>query len=145
MKFTESNIVKLRPPARKADHWQPDEALPGFGVRFRNGGVGVYGVRYSIAGRDRRLSYHPVAKVTLADARAWAKHQFALVAGSWSLDLETSSITCSGGFVFNFSGGIPSVLFVESALCQISIIPSFRISPPMWFPRFRFYFGFMFV
>ena len=28
---------------------------------------------------------------------------------------------------------------------SISIIPSFRIFPPVWFPRFRFYFGFMFV
>jgi integrase len=80
MKFTETNVTKLRPPPGKADHWIPDDNTPGFGIRFRNGGEGVYGIRYGIAGRDRRLSYGPVSKIKLADAKIWAKKQFASIA-----------------------------------------------------------------
>jgi len=80
MKFTETNVSKIKPPPGKADHWEPDDATPGFGIRFRNGGDGVYGIRYGIAGRDRRLSYEKVSKVKLPDARAWAKKQFAAIA-----------------------------------------------------------------
>jgi integrase len=80
MKFTQANVTKIRSPSAKPDHWEPDDLTPGFGIRFRNGGDGVYGIRYGIAGRDRRLSYEKVSKVTLADARAWAKRQHASVA-----------------------------------------------------------------
>jgi integrase len=80
MKFTESNVTKLKCPPGKADHWIPDANTPGFGIRFRNGGDGVYGIRYGIAGRDRRLSYNKVSKVKLADAKVWAKKQFASIA-----------------------------------------------------------------
>jgi integrase len=80
MKFTETNVTKLKPPPGKVDHWIPDDKTPGFGIRFRNGGEGVYGIRYGIAGRDRRLSYDKVSKVKLADAKVWAKKQFASIA-----------------------------------------------------------------
>ncbi|WFU37601.1 site-specific integrase [Bradyrhizobium sp. CB82] len=76
MKFTETNVKKIKPPAAKADHWEPDDKTPGFGIRFRNGGAGIYGIRYGIGGRDRRLAFQPVSKVKLADARAWARRQF---------------------------------------------------------------------
>jgi integrase len=80
VKFTQSNVTALEPPPGKADHWIPDNSTPGFGIRFRNGGEGAYGIRYSIAGRDRRLSYEKISKVTLADARSWAKRQHAAIA-----------------------------------------------------------------
>jgi integrase len=80
MKFTQANVIRIKPPSGKADHWEPDEATPGFGIRFRNNGPGVFGVRYSIGGRDRRLSLDRVSRITLADARAWARKQFLAVA-----------------------------------------------------------------
>jgi integrase len=80
MKFTQGNVTKIKPPQGKADHWESDDTMPGFGVRFRNGGDGVYGVRYSLAGRDRRLSFDKVSRVTLADAKIWAREQFTAVA-----------------------------------------------------------------
>jgi integrase len=80
LKFTQSNVRKITPPADKADHWVPDDGLDGFGLRFRNGGEGIYGIRYGFGGRDRRLAYNKVSRVTLADAQAWAKAQFASIA-----------------------------------------------------------------
>jgi integrase len=88
MKFTEGNVIELKAPAGKADHWEPDDSLPGFGIRFRAGEPGVYGIRYGFAGRDRRLAYQRVGKVKLADARTWAKQQFATVAGGTDPGIE---------------------------------------------------------
>jgi integrase len=79
LKFTQSSVRALRPPACKADYFVQDDSLAGFGVRFRGGGAGVYAIRYSLAGQDRRLSYQRVDRVTLADARTWARRQFAAV------------------------------------------------------------------
>jgi integrase len=73
-------VTKIKPPAGKADHWEPDETMDGFGIRFRDGGDGTYGIRYSLAGRDRRLSLGKVSRVSLADARIWAREQFTAVA-----------------------------------------------------------------
>lgn len=36
MKFTQSNVHSLRPPAGRTDHTEWDEALPKFCIRFRN-------------------------------------------------------------------------------------------------------------
>jgi integrase len=80
MKFTQTNVTTLKPPPGKKDHWEPDEGLPGFGIRFRNGGAGIYGLRYSFAGRDRRLAFKAVNKVKLTDAKTWAMDQHATIA-----------------------------------------------------------------
>ena len=80
MKFTQTNVARFRPPAGTPDHWEPDDALPGFGMRFRNGGLGVYAIRYNIGSKEGRLSLGQVAKVTLNEARAAAKRQFAAIA-----------------------------------------------------------------
>jgi integrase len=80
MRFTQSNVTSFKPPAGKADHWEPDDALPGFGLRFRNGSAGVYAIRYSIADKDRRLSLGKLSKITLDAARTAARKQFAMLA-----------------------------------------------------------------
>jgi integrase len=80
MKFTEASVAKFKPPAGSTDYWVADDSLPGFGIRYRGGRAGVYGVRYSLGGQDRRLSYGPVSKIKLTDARLWARKQFTAVA-----------------------------------------------------------------
>ena len=54
--------------------------MPGFGIRFRNGGPGVFFIKYKLGGKHGRLSLGKVSKVTLADAQATAKRHFAMIA-----------------------------------------------------------------
>ena len=80
MRFTQARVNGLKPPAGKADHDEIDEAMPGFGIRFRNGGSGTYFIQYRIGGKDGRLSLGKVTKITLGDAQAAAKRHFAVIA-----------------------------------------------------------------
>lgn len=80
MIFTQAKVGKLRAPAGKSDHIEWDEGMPGFGVRFRNGGAGTYLIQYSINGRQGRMGLGSVIKVTLQDAKTEAQQQFALIA-----------------------------------------------------------------
>ena len=77
MKFTQSRVNSFQPPAGKTDHDEIDEAMPGFGVRFRNGGTGAYFIKYKIGDKHGRLSLGKVGKVSLADAQAAARRHFA--------------------------------------------------------------------
>jgi len=79
MRFTQANVNNFEPPEGKADHWEPDEALEGFGIRYRNGN-GVYGIRYYIGKKDGRLSLGKITQVKLDAARDAARKQFALLA-----------------------------------------------------------------
>lgn len=79
MRFTQVRCNKFRPPEGKVDHVEFDDDMPGFGMRFRNGGGGAYFVQYKIGNKHGRLSLGKVNKVTLEDARKEAKKQFALV------------------------------------------------------------------
>ena len=88
MKFTQSRVNALRPPAGKADYEEIDEGMPGFGIRYRNGGAGVYFVKYKIGGKHGRLSLGAVGKITLADAQAAARRHFAMVADKISPSTE---------------------------------------------------------
>jgi integrase len=80
MRFTQTNVNSLKPPAGKSDHDEIDDAMPGFGIRFRNGGSGTYFIKYKIGSKHGRLSLGKVTKVTLAAAQAAAKKQFAAIA-----------------------------------------------------------------
>lgn len=79
MKFTQTNVNKL-PAPKGGDVTIWDEALPGFGIRFRNGGAGTYIIRYRLNGKQQRLPLGAVAQVTLEDAQIEAKQLFAKVA-----------------------------------------------------------------
>jgi Arm DNA-binding domain len=85
MKFTQAKINAFRPPPGKREHEEIDDAMPGFGARWRaNGassyGEGVYFVKFKIGRKHGRLSLGKVSKVTLADAQADARTHFAMVA-----------------------------------------------------------------
>jgi integrase len=72
-KWTEENVLNLSAPAGK-DVWIADPIIQGHGIRFRQG-VGTYGLRFSMDGKDRRLSYGRLGSVTLASSRAWAQER----------------------------------------------------------------------
>jgi integrase len=80
VRFTQTSVNSFKPPAGKVDHDEIDEAMPGFGIRFRNGGSGTYFIKYKIGDKHGRLSLGKVNKVTLESARAAAKKQFAAIA-----------------------------------------------------------------
>lgn len=80
MKFTQNNVTKIRPPAGKADHWEPNNGLPGHWIRFRNGGEGTYWIRYSLSGEDYKLPLGRVSQVKLATAQNEARRHFAAIA-----------------------------------------------------------------
>ena len=88
MRFTQSRVNALRPPAGKADYEEIDEAMPGFGIRFRNGGSGTYFIKYRLGGKDGRLSLGKVSKITLADAQAAARRHFAVLADKIDPSIE---------------------------------------------------------
>lgn len=80
MRFTQARVNAMKPPAGKADHEEIDDAMPGFGIRFRNGGSGTYFIKYRLGRKDGRLSLGKVAKITLGDAQSAAKRHFAVIA-----------------------------------------------------------------
>jgi integrase len=80
MKFTQENVTKIRPPAGKADHWEPDEGLKGFCIRFQKGGPGSYFIRYSFNGKPRRLPLGRIDQIKLEDAKTKARKAFGQIA-----------------------------------------------------------------
>src|SRR5882672_2667919 len=80
MKFTQSNVRALKCPEEKSDYTEWDENMAGFGIRFRNGGAGVFIILYSLRGRQQRLAIGRVSQLNLVDAQNEAKQKFAMVA-----------------------------------------------------------------
>ena len=80
MKLTQNVVEKLTPPAGKADHIEWDAALPGFGLRLRDGGSRTYVAQYKIGSKTRRLTLGSTKKLTVVQARKEAKKQLAKVA-----------------------------------------------------------------
>lgn len=63
MKFTAKNVDKIRPPAGKADYIEWDEATPGFGIRFRDGGAGAYMIKFFVDGKPGKMTFGKVGAV----------------------------------------------------------------------------------
>jgi integrase len=80
MKFTKTNVLTLRPEPGKSDITIWDDAMPGFGIRFRNGGTGAYVVQYSLDGRQAKIGLGKVGKVTFEAAQNEARQYFAAIA-----------------------------------------------------------------
>jgi hypothetical protein len=81
MRFTQENVRTLKAPAgAKADTIIWDDAAPGFGIRFRNGGPGNFILKYSIDGRQGKIRLGKVSQVDLKDARAAAHRHYADIA-----------------------------------------------------------------
>src|SRR5665647_877560 len=93
MRFTQAAVTKFKPPVGKADHVEFDNTMPGFGVRFRDGGPGTYFIQYKIGRKHGRLSLGKVAKITLEAARIAAKKQFAGIAEKLDPSVERARAT----------------------------------------------------
>jgi integrase len=72
-----AKVIKMTPPTGK-DIWKADDEIKGLGVRYQNG-RGVYTIRYSVNGKDRRLAFQSIDRVTLEAAWQWAREQFAAI------------------------------------------------------------------
>jgi len=79
MRFDKTNVHTIKPPAGKMDHIEWDDGMPGFGIRFRNQGPGVYMIQYRINGRTGKMTFGAVARVNLADAQKKAREAFNLI------------------------------------------------------------------
>jgi hypothetical protein len=80
MKFTEATVRTFVAPAHKADHYEWDDSIPGFGFRCQSGGRKSYLIKYRVGDRQRKLTLGATNKVTLDAARTNAKASFAKVA-----------------------------------------------------------------
>jgi len=78
MKLTKDAVTALTLPPGKVDHFEWDDALPGFAVRLR-GKAKTWIVQYRVGAQQRRESLGDVRKVTLEDARKIARQRFAQV------------------------------------------------------------------
>lgn len=78
MKLTTDNVATLTLPLGKSEHFEWDDAMPGFGVRVR-GNTKRWTVQYRVGKQQRRESLGDVRKVRLEDARKIARQRFAQV------------------------------------------------------------------
>ena len=83
MKLTQKAVASLQLPARKTDHFEWDDGLPGFGYRLRLAAGGkinrTWTVQYRHGGASRRMS-QPAEVLGAEQARAWAKKLLAKAA-----------------------------------------------------------------
>jgi integrase len=77
MKLTQASIARLK--ADKADAVYYDDALPGFGIRIREGGSRNYVVRYRLGGLERRYTIGSASVLSVDEARKKARKALALV------------------------------------------------------------------
>lgn len=96
-KFTQDNVLTVKAPAAKADHWVQDPGFPGFFIRFRNGGAGIYFIRYTVNGQKRKLPLGKVSRVKLADAQTEARKHFGAVAANVDPVVERAKATIASG------------------------------------------------
>lgn len=76
MKFTKASIERLQAPAGKDDHFEWDDATPGFGIRIR-GKRRTWVAQIRALGQTRRLAIGNVAQIELEAARTAARKFFA--------------------------------------------------------------------
>ena len=88
MKFTQTNVATLRAPVGSTDHTEWDDVMPGFGIRFRDGGAGSYTIKFSLHGKQVKLGLGKVSKVALIDAKTEAQQHFAKIAKGENPALE---------------------------------------------------------
>jgi integrase len=73
MKLTKANIERLALPAGVHDRIVFDDALPGFGLRLREGGKRTWIVQYRAGAKQRRVTLGTVETLNADEARKRAK------------------------------------------------------------------------
>jgi hypothetical protein len=72
LKLTKPSVASLTLPAGKQEVIVFDDALPGFGVRVREGGSKVFIFQFKIGNKQRRLTLGRCSALGLAEARKQA-------------------------------------------------------------------------
>lgn len=77
MRFTQAACETLTIPKGKTDHIEWDESMPGFGIRFQNGGGNPsYTIKFRVGTKQRLKSLGRVSQVKLTAAKAMASKLF---------------------------------------------------------------------
>src|SRR5262249_28183678 len=79
MKLTKNTVAALSLPDGKAEHFEWDDTMPGFGVRLRRATgrtSAAWVVQYRVGRQQRRESLGDIRKVNLEDARRIARQRF---------------------------------------------------------------------
>ncbi len=113
MKFTQTNIRNLKATPGKADETIWDENMAGFGIRFRNGGAGVFVIQYFLHGRQGKMVLGKIAQVNLIDAQNEAKQQFAMIARGVDPARERAKNAADNATIFKMQID-PFIAFLES-------------------------------
>jgi integrase len=92
VKFTQTNVATLRAPVGATDHTEWDDGMPGFGIRFRDGGAGAYTIKFSLHGKQVKLGLGKVNKVALVAAKTEAQQHFAKIAKGINPALERATV-----------------------------------------------------
>jgi len=83
MKLIERNIAKIkRAAARKSDHFEWDDDMPGFGLRVRDGKRASWVLQYQVHGRQHRIKLGDQTIMSADVARSAAKEAAGKVAQS---------------------------------------------------------------
>jgi integrase len=81
MKLIERNIAKIKASAaRKSDHFEWDDDMPGFGLRVRDGKRASWVLQYQVHGRQHRIKLGDQAVMSADVARTHAKEAAGKVA-----------------------------------------------------------------
>jgi hypothetical protein len=73
MKLTKANIERLVLPPGVKDRIVFDDALPGFGLRLRDGGKRTWIVQYRVGTKQRRVTLGTIETLNSDEARKRAK------------------------------------------------------------------------
>jgi hypothetical protein len=69
MKLTANNVRTLPLPDDKKDHLEPDDDIPGFALRIREGGSRSLTFQYKVGKQQRRISLGAVSALDFREAR----------------------------------------------------------------------------
>jgi integrase len=101
MKFTAKNVKTLTPKTGKSEETIWSDDLPGFGVRFREGGAGTFIIQYFLNGKPRKISLGKVMKVPLDAAEKEAKQLFAAIARKEDPHANRAKVVAKASEMFN--------------------------------------------
>jgi integrase len=79
MNLTATFLRSLALPAGKKDHITWDDAIPGFGVRLREGGSAGFVFQYQSGAKQRRMTLGAISAVPIGNARKTAAELYARV------------------------------------------------------------------
>lgn len=97
MRLTKANIERLALPAGVNDRIVFDAALPGFGLRLRDGGKRTWVVQYRVGTKQRRVTLGTIETLNADEARKRAKSALSTVHLGHDPQLEKAEARAQSG------------------------------------------------